>query len=105
LAIETATPFNKVRRTKIPFTTNGKRDYKKELAWEKKSKPSRVKDRAARNKARSEAGLKVGDSRQADHKKALDSGGSKGKSNIQVISRAANAAKEVRRKRSKPGNN
>jgi hypothetical protein len=30
----------------MAFTTNGKRDYKKELAWEKKKKPGRVKDRA-----------------------------------------------------------
>ena len=89
----------------MPFTTNGKRDYKKELAWEKKSKPSRVKDRAARNKARSESGLKVGDPREADHKKPLSEGGSKNKSNVRVISAAANAQKEVKRKRKKPGNN
>jgi hypothetical protein len=89
----------------MPFTTNGKRDYKKELAWEHKKKPNRVKDRAARNKARSESGLKVGDPRQADHKKALDSGGSTKKSNVRVVSAATNYAKEVKRKRSKPGNN
>lgn len=90
----------------MPFTTNGRRDYKKELAWEKKSKPSRVKDRAARNKARSEAGLKVGDPRVADHIKELDRGGSRtDKKNIRVISATANAKKEVKRKRSKPGNN
>jgi len=89
----------------MPFTTNGKRDYKKELAWEKKSKPNRVKDRAARNKARSESGLKVGDSRQADHKKPLSEGGSKDKSNVRVVSREANAKKEVARKRKKAGNN
>ena len=92
----------------MPFTKpNGKRDYKRELqlAWEKEKKPNRVKDRAARNKARSESGLKVGDSRQADHKKPLSEGGSKKKSNVQVISRKANADKEVKRKRKKPGNN
>ncbi len=33
----------------MPFQTNGKRDYKKELNWEKTSKPGRVKDRAKRN--------------------------------------------------------
>lgn len=79
--------------------------YKRELAWEKKHKPNRVKDRAARNSARKQAGLKVGDPRQADHKKALDSGGSNKKSNIQIISAKANYAKEVARKRSKKGNN
>jgi len=85
--------------------TNGRRDYKKELAKEKANKPNRVKERAARNKARKEAGLKVGDSRQADHIKPLSEGGSKDKSNVRVISRKANADKEVKRKRKKPGNN
>lgn len=86
---------------------NGKsvRDYSAELAWEKKKKPNRVKDRAARNKARSEAGLKVGDPRQADHKKPLSEGGSNSKSNIRVVSAKANYDKEVKRKRKRPGNN
>lgn len=83
--------------------TNGKRDYKKELAWEKKKKPSRVKDRAERNQSRKEAGLKVGDPRQADHKKPLVEGGSKSKSNIQVISAKANLHKEALRKKRKVG--
>jgi hypothetical protein len=81
--------------------TNGKRDYKKELAWEHKKKPNRVKDRAERNKARSEAGLKVGDSRQADHKKPLSEGGSKDKSNIRVVSAKTNLTKEANRKKRK----
>ncbi len=55
----------------MPFQKNGVRQYKKELEWEKKKKPNRVKDRAERNRARKEAGLKVGDSRQADHIKRL----------------------------------
>lgn len=85
--------------------TNGKRDYKKEREWEKENGDKRNKDRAARNKARREAGLKVGDSRQADHKKPLSEGGSTKKSNVQILSRKANADKEVRRKRKKAGNN
>ena len=85
--------------------TNGKRDYKKEKSWEERNGNKRVKDRAARNKARKEAGLKVGDPRQADHKKPLSEGGSNNKSNIRVVSASANAQKEVRRKRKKPGNN
>lgn len=85
--------------------TNGKRDYKKEREWEKENGDKRNKDRAARNKARREAGLKVGDPREADHKKPLSEGGSTKKSNVQVISRKANADKEVRRKRKKAGNN
>lgn len=89
----------------MPFMKNGKRDYKKELAWEKENGNKRGKDRAARNKARREAGLKVGDPREADHKKPLSEGGSNKKSNIRIVSREANANKEVKRKRKKPGNN
>lgn len=85
----------------MPYMTNGKRDYKKELRWEKKEKPNRVKDRAARNKARKEAGLKVGDSRQADHKKPLSAGGSNDKSNIRVVSAKENLTKEANRKKRK----
>lgn len=81
--------------------TNGKRDYKKELAWEKKKKPSRVKDRAERNRARAEAGLKVGDSRQADHKKPLSEGGARNQKNVRIISAKENLAKEARRKQRK----
>ena len=36
----------------MPFQKNGVRQYKRELAWEKKNKPNRVKDRAQRNAAR-----------------------------------------------------
>lgn len=83
----------------MPYMTNGKRDYKKERAQEKKNGDKRGKERAMRNKARREAGLKVGDPREADHKKPLAEGGSNKKSNVQVISRKANAQKEVRRKK------
>lgn len=85
--------------------TNGRRDYKKEKSWEERNGNKRVKDRTARNKARREAGLKVGDPREADHKKPLSEGGSTKKSNVQILSRKANADKEVRRKRKKAGNN
>lgn len=85
--------------------TNGRRSYKKERAWEKANGDSRGKDRAARNKARRMAGLKVGDPREADHKKPLSEGGSNSKSNIRVVSAKDNAAKEVARKRKRKGNN
>ena len=62
--------------------TNGKRDYSRELQWEKKKKPTRVKDRAARNSARKKLGLKVGDSRDAGHKKARSKGGGNGLANL-----------------------
>jgi len=84
---------------------NGKRDYKKERAWEKANGDTRGKDRAARNKARREAGLKVGDPREADHKKPLSEGGSNNKSNVRITSAKANASKEVARKRKRKGNN
>lgn len=84
----------------MPFMTNGKRDYKKELSWEHKKKPNRVKDRASRNKARDTLGLKVGDGKHADHKKALAEGGSKfSLSNLHAISAKANLKKEANRKK------
>lgn len=52
-----------------------------------------------RNKARREAGLKVGDPREADHKKPLSEGGSNSKSNVRVVSKRVNAKKEVARKK------
>ena len=48
-----------------------------------------------RNKARRMAGLKVGDPREADHKKPLSEGGGNGKGNIRVVSKGMNAKKEV----------
>jgi len=83
----------------MPFMTNGKRDYKKERAWEKKNGDKRGKERAMRGKARREAGLKVGDPREADHKKPLSEGGSNAKSNVRVVSAKTNARKEVARKK------
>lgn len=79
--------------------TNGRRDYKKELSWEKTEKPSRVKDRAKRNSARKVVGLKVGDSRQVDHKRPLKSGGSNKKTNLRVVSAKTNLTKEAMRKK------
>jgi hypothetical protein len=77
---------------------NGKRSYSLELLWEKKTHPERSKQRAQRNKARKEAGLKVGDPRQADHIKPLVEGGSNKKSNVRVVSAKANLDKEAKRK-------
>lgn len=79
--------------------TNGKRDYKKEKAKYEDKHPRRMKDRAERNKARREAGLKVGDSRHADHVKPLTEGGAKTKANVRVISGKANLKKEANRKK------
>lgn len=83
----------------MPFQKDGKRDYQAEKEWEHKSKPGRVKDRAARNKARRKAGLSVGDPRQADHSKPLVEGGSTDQSNVRVTSAKANLKKEAARKK------
>jgi hypothetical protein len=82
----------------MPFMKDGKRDYKREREWEKANGDKRGKERAMRNKARREAGLKVGDKREADHKVPLSEGGSNSKKNIRIVSQKTNAQKEVKRK-------
>jgi hypothetical protein len=79
--------------------TDGKRNYKKERDWEK-GKPGdpRNKDRAKRNAARKDLGLKVGDPRHADHKKELTNGGKNTLANLHAISAKANLQKEAKRK-------
>lgn len=72
-----------------PFMTNGRRDYKKELAWEHKKKPNRVKDRAQRNGARAKVAKANGTkptSLKGDvgHKKAVSKGGKNGLANLFV---------------------
>lgn len=69
-----------------------KRDYKKEYR-DYHSKPEQIKNRAKRNKARKEMGLKVGDPREVDHIKPLKKGGSNKKSNLRVVSRTTNRKK------------
>ena len=69
--------------------TNGKRDYKKELAWEHKKKPNRVKDRAQRNGARAKVAKANGTKPTAlkgdvGHKKAVSKGGKNGLANLFV---------------------
>lgn len=83
----------------MPYQTNGKRDYKKEERLYEQKHPKRNADRAARNRARRAAGLKVGDSRQADHIKPLTEGGGYGKGNIRVVSAHTNLEKEALRKK------
>jgi 5-methylcytosine-specific restriction endonuclease McrA len=85
----------------MPFQRNGVRQYKRELAWEKKNKPARASQRAARGRARTAVGLKVGDPREVDHVKPLSKGGDNSRSNLKVVSRKANAAKEAKSKQSK----
>ena len=77
----------------MPYMTNGKRDYKKQ--YEKyDGKPSVVKDRAKRNKARremeKEGKVSKGDGKDVDHKTPLKRGGSTSRSNLRVQSRSTN---------------
>lgn len=77
----------------MPYMTNGKRDYKKEDAWDKKH-AGREKDREERNKARALA-VKDGmitkhSPKQIDHIKPLSKGGKTTKSNIRPLSVHAN---------------
>jgi hypothetical protein len=78
----------------MPFMKNGKRDYKRELEWEKEKDPTRVKDRAARNGARAimkkEGKVKVGDGKDVGHKRAMSKGGKTTRGNIEVQSASSN---------------
>lgn len=56
-------------------------------------KPKQIANRAARNKARKNKGLKKGDGKEVDHKKPLSKGGSKSPSNQRVVSRRTNRKK------------
>ncbi len=68
------------------------RDYKKEYK-DFHGKPKQIANRAARNRARAEKGLKPGDDREVDHIKPLSKGGSKGKGNTRVTTRKVNRRK------------
>jgi hypothetical protein len=57
------------------------RNYQKEYK-EYHGTPQQRKNRALRNKARRKLKLKVGDSREADHRKPLSKGGTNGKKNL-----------------------
>lgn len=79
----------------MPFMTNGKRDYSKELAWEHKKRPKRVKDRAQRNAARAAVAKKAGKSPKeisgdVGHKTAISKGGENGLHNLFIQSASTN---------------
>ncbi len=77
----------------MPYMTNGKRDYKKEVA-KYTSKPAVKKKRAEQNSARRQMiqkGLaKKGDGKDVDHKVPLSKGGSNDPSNLRVVDRSSN---------------
>ncbi len=79
----------------MPFMTNGKRDYSKELQWEHTKKKNRVKDRAARNKARAMVAKKNGTTPtklkgDVGHKKAVSKGGKSVLANLFIQDPGAN---------------
>lgn len=63
----------------MPFMKNGRRNYAAELQWEHEHKKNRVKDRAARNKARvmvkKKAGAAAIKGKDIGHAKAISKGG------------------------------
>lgn len=74
------------------MATDRKRDYKKEYE-NYHSQPEQKRNRAKRNKARKEMGLKVGDPREVDHIKPLSKGGGNSRSNLRAVSRTTNRKK------------
>ena len=72
--------------------TTKKRNYKKEYD-EYHSKKDQIKNRASRNKARKELGLKKGDGLEADHIIPLSKGGSKSLKNIRAVKMSTNRKK------------
>lgn len=79
----------------MPFQKNGVRQYDRELAWEKKKKPNRVKDRAQRNAARATVAKEKGVSPKSlggdvGHKRAVSKGGKNGLANLFVQDPAQN---------------
>jgi hypothetical protein len=85
----------------MPFQKNGVRNYEKEKDWDHKN--GRLKDRAARNKARRSAistgKASKGDGTHVDHKRALTAGGSTSLKNTRVVSASTNLKKEANRKK------
>lgn len=77
----------------MPYTTNGKRDYKKEYRLYH-SRPEQIRNRTARTTARRQANAAgithKGDGKDIDHRIPLSQGGSTGKSNQRVVSASTN---------------
>ena len=79
----------------MPYMRNGKRDYQAEKAWDHRNGGKRIKDRAARNKARAMVAKKNGTDPKklggdVGHKKAISKGGKSVLANLFVQNPSAN---------------
>jgi hypothetical protein len=68
------------------------RDYKQEYQ-DYHGRPEQIKERAQRNAARAQMGLKVGDPREVDHKQPISQGGTNSFRNLRAVSQATNRHK------------
>ena len=83
----------------MAYMTNGKRDYKKELAWEKRNpEKNRQGKRVIRNRNHNQM-VADGSSKQVDHKDGNPMNNKR--SNLQVVSASYNLKKEANRKKIK----
>ena len=77
----------------MSYMTNGKRDYKKEVA-KYTSRPEVVQKRVEQNKARrmmEKAGkVSKGDGKDVDHRVPLSKGGDTSRSNLRVVPASSN---------------
>jgi hypothetical protein len=71
-------------------STPQKLKYQKEYNARPEEVKKRVMNNAARREALEEGRVKKGDGKDVAHKKALDNGGSNGKSNLKVEDRSSN---------------
>lgn len=78
----------------MPYQKDGVRQYSRELAWEKASKPERVKHRAARNAARAmmikEGVVKKHSSVDVDHITPISKGGTNSRKNLRPMAASEN---------------
>ena len=77
----------------MPYMTNGKRDYKKEVA-KYTSRPEVVKKRTEQNAARrelmKEGVMRKGDGKDVDHAKPISKGGTNNRSNLRAVPASTN---------------
>jgi hypothetical protein len=68
------------------------RDYKQEYR-DYHGRPEQIKERAQRNAARAQMGLKVGDPQEVDHKRPISQGGTNSSRNLRAVSQTTSRHK------------